>query len=108
VAEEHNHYKSTLLHCKNSTIPTARDAVYHGTGNPADSLLSDLSSGGWACTSATEFANTLRGKTSGIVGAFDDAIATVNTACTAEPDQVPEGDWRGLSWPKQWSMRNMM
>jgi hypothetical protein len=108
VADEYNSYKSTLANCKNSTIPNARDAVYHGTGNPADSLLGDLSSGGWDCASATEFANTLRGKTSGIVGAFDDAISKVTTEWSAEPDRVPEGDWRGNGWSKQWSMRNMM
>jgi hypothetical protein len=107
VAEEHNHYKSTLAGCKNAIIPNARDAVYHGSGNPADSLLGDLSSGGWACQSATDFANTVRGKTSSILGAFDDAIATVSTAYGAEPDQVPENDWRGNSWPKQWRMRGM-
>jgi hypothetical protein len=106
-AEEINIYKSTLNQVKNTTIPNARDGVYHGTGNPADALLTDLSSGGWACPKATEFANTLRGKTGGILQAFDDAIGVVNTAYTNEPEKVPKGDYRGNAWPKQWSMRNM-
>ncbi|MFI6828095.1 hypothetical protein ACIBG5_13405 [Kribbella sp. NPDC050241] len=107
MAEEQNAYKGTLNNCKTSVIPNARDAIYHGSGNPADSLLSDLSSGGWACTSATEFSNTLRGKTGTILGAFDDAVSVVNAAWSKEPDEVPENDWRGNAWPKQWSMRNM-
>ena len=105
--EEFNQFKSTLATAKNTTIPNARDAVYHGTGNPADGLLGDLSSGGWACTSATEFSNTLRGKTGDITSAFDEAISVVNTRWSSEPDQVPKGDYRGLAWAKQWSMRNI-
>jgi hypothetical protein len=105
--EEFNQFKNTLATAKNTTIPNARDAVYHGSGNPADSLLGDLSSGGWACTSATEFSNTVRGKTGEIIGAFDDAIGVVNTRWASEPEKVPKGDYRGNAWAKQWSMRNI-
>ena len=100
--EEYNNFKGTLANSKNSTIPIARDAVYDGTGNPADSLLQDLANGGWACASATDFSITVRNKTKDIRAAFDDAIAVVNTRWTAEPEKVPAGDYRGLAWARLW------
>lgn len=104
AAAEQNAYKDVLATAMNTKIPGQRDAVYHGPGNPVDAVIADLTSGGWVCTAATTTSQALRSEASGVLGAFDDAIADVRGVWSREPDEVPAGDHRGLTFARNWRL----
>lgn len=101
--EEPNLFKGTLGSAK-TTIANARDAVYDGQGSPVDTICVQLTAG-WQCTAGEDYVTDLKGATTGILAAFDDAEADVAARIASEPAKVPENDWRGLAWPRQWHIR---
>ncbi len=106
--EEPNLYLRTLQDCRDDLIPSARDAVYSGQGDPGSSIASAISGGGWECDKATEWVTELTEHTRKVMPAFDDAISDVSTAMSAErgrfggKDTVPEHDPHGLAWSRTW------
>lgn len=103
---EPNMYRGTLTSAK-TTVTTCGNNVYSGYGSPLDAIANPLANGGWVCTEADTWISELKDQCTGIPEAFDDAATAIATRINSEPDRVPENDWRGYSWPKQWSMRNM-
>ena len=104
---EPNYFRNTLVSAK-STVVTCGDNVHSGYGSPLDAIANPLANGGWVCTEANEWIAEMKDQCSGIVEAFDDAATTIQSRVNSEPDRVPENDYRGLSWPKQWSMQQNM
>jgi hypothetical protein len=100
--EETNFYLITLRECRDTLIPSARDAVYSGTGDPGSSIASAINGGGWECDKATEWVSELLEHTRKVMPAFDDAISDVNAAMSREPEKVPKGDPHGLAWNRTW------
>ncbi len=105
---EPNLYLSTLRSAK-TTVIDCGEKVYSGYGSPLDAITTPLATGGWVCKEADEWIADLKGQCSGIMEAFDDAVATIQTAISDQEDEpeVPEGDWRGHRWPRQWAHRQM-
>ncbi|MFS0886687.1 hypothetical protein [Aeromicrobium sp. 179-A 4D2 NHS] len=104
---EPNNFRTTLVSAK-STVATCGDNVYSGYGSPLDKIANPLANGGWVCREADEWIAEMKDQCSGITEAFDDAITTIQSRIGSEPDRVPENDYRGHSWPKQWSMQQNM
>ena len=83
--EEPNLYLVTLQQCRDSLIPSARDAVYAG-----------------------EWVTELLEHTRNVLPAFDDAIGDVGAAISAEraahggKDTVPKDHPHGLAWSRSW------
>jgi hypothetical protein len=106
--EETNFFLLTLEDCRDSLIPNARDAVYAGQGDPGSTIASAINGGGWECTKATEWVSELLEHTRTVMPAFDDAIADVGAAISAEraahggKDTVPKDDPHGLAWNRTW------
>ena len=106
--EEPNLFLRTLQDCQQTLIPSARDAVYAGQGDPGSSIASAVNGGGWECTKATEWVSELLEHTRTVMPAFDDAIAEVGTAISAErsahggKDTVPKDHPHGLAWSRNW------
>jgi hypothetical protein len=112
--EEPNLFLRTLEDCRDSLIPGARDAVYAGQGDPGSSIASAINGGGWECTQATSWVSELLEHTRRVMPAFDDAIADVGAAMSAEKgahggkDTVPKGDPHGLAWSRSWAQTRRM
>jgi hypothetical protein len=106
--EETNFFLITLQQCRDTLIPSARDAVYAGQGDPGSSIASAINGGGWECDKATEWVSELLAHTRTVMPAFDDAIGDVGSAISAErgahggKDTVPKGDPHGLAWNRTW------
>jgi hypothetical protein len=106
--EEPNLYLVTLQQCRDSLIPSARDAVYAGQGDPGSSIAGAVNGGGWECTSAGEWVTELLEHTRTVLPAFDDAIGDVGAAISAEraahggKDTVPKDHPHGLAWSRSW------
>jgi hypothetical protein len=106
--EEPNLYLRTLQSCRDDLIPSARDAVYSGQGDPGSSIATSISGGGWECDKATEWVTELLEHTRKVMPAFDDAASDVSAAISAErgrfggKDTVPENDPHGLMWSRTW------
>jgi hypothetical protein len=106
--EETNYFLLTLQDCRNTLIPSARDAVYAGQGDPGSSIASAINGGGWECDKATEWVSELLEHTRTVMPAFDDAISDVSSAISAEraahggKDTVPKGDPHGRAWSQTW------
>lgn len=101
---EPNMFRNTLSTAK-TTVVSCGETVYAGYGSPLDAIANPLAQGGWVCTEADEWIAELKDQCQGIPEAFDDAVSTITTRIAHEPDRVPENDWRGLTWPRQWRMR---
>ena len=106
--EETNFYLITLQHCRDTLIPSARDAVYSGQGDPGSTIANAINGGGWECDKATEWVTELLEHTRKVMPAFDDAISDVSAAISAEraahggKDTVPKDDPHGLAWNRTW------
>jgi hypothetical protein len=106
--EETNFFLITLQGCRDDLIPSARDNVYDGQGDPGSSIASAISGGGWECDQATTWVSELLEHTRVVMPAFDDAIGDVGAAISAEraahggKDTVPENDPHGLAWNRTW------
>ena len=105
---EPNYFKSTLVGCRDTTIPNCRDHVHEGHGSPLDAVATPIGDGGWECTEADTWLSEFRNRCSDLLGPFDDAISEVSARIGTEPDTVPEGDWRGLSWSRSWAQQRRM
>lgn len=103
---EPNLFRNTLESAK-TTVSTCGDDVHSGYGSPLDAIANPLANGGWVCTEADTWIAELKDQCAGITDAFDDAIATINARINSEPDEVPEGDYRGNAWPRNWRMQRM-
>ncbi|MCD9154982.1 hypothetical protein [Aeromicrobium duanguangcaii] len=103
---EPNLFRSTLQSAK-TTVATCGDNVHSGYGSPLDAIANPLANGGWVCKEADTWITELKDQCAGINEAFDDAVSTISARIGTEPDKVPENDWRGTNWPRQWRMRNM-
>lgn len=104
--DEDNYYRNTLVTAK-TRVNTCGDNVHSGYGSPLDAIANPLSTGGWVCTEADNWIAEMKDQCSGILEAFDDAATTLQTRINSEPDRVPEGDWRGVAWPRQWAQSQM-
>ncbi len=106
--KEPNLYLRTLQDCRDNLIPTARDDVYAGQGNPGSSIAAAISNGGWECDKATDWVGELLEHTRKVMPAFDNAIGDVSAAMATErgrfdgDDTVPEHDPHGLAWGRTW------
>lgn len=103
---EPNLYRETLQTAK-VTVVGCGDKVHSGYGSPLDAIANPLATGGWVCREADEWIAELRGQCSGIPEAFDDAATTIQSRINSEPRRVPENDWRGYSWPRQWAAQQI-
>ncbi len=107
--DEPNLYKGTLERCRDALIPDCRDTVHEGAGSPADPIAKPVGDGGWECREATAWLTELTEHCNGVTDAFDDAIEVVRRELGREdgglPERVPANDWRGLNWPRSWSMQ---
>lgn len=103
---EPNLFRTTLQSAK-STVTTCGNNVHSGYGSPLDAIANPLANGGWVCTEADSWIAELKDQCTGIPEAFDDAVSTIQARIGSEPDKVPENDWRGNNWPRQWRMQSM-
>jgi len=101
---EPNLFRNTLTSAK-TTVTNCGERVYSGYGSPLDAIADPIATGGWVCDQADEWVAELREQCQGIPEAFDDAVTTIRSRINAEPDRVPENDWRGNNWPRHWAMR---
>lgn len=99
---EPNLYRNTLADCKNTLIPDCKDRISTSPGNPAQGIATSIQNGGWECPEADTWVTELLEHSKGIMGAFDDAQSHVQAKWNSEPDRVPEHDWRGYNWPRNW------
>lgn len=106
--DEPNLYKGTLERCRDTLIPDCRDTVHEGAGSPANAIATPVGDGGWECSEATSWLTELTEHCTGIVDAFNDAIDAVRSETGSQPERVPANDWRGLNWPRTWSMEQRM
>jgi len=106
---EPNLYLGTLRQSK-TTVTTCGQNVHSGAGSPLDKIANPLANGGWVCKEADEWIAEMKDQCAGINEAFEDAVATIQGRINIEDNEpeVPENDWRGYSWPKQWSMQRNM
>lgn len=104
--KERNQFRDTLIDSK-GTVRTCGDTVYGGLGSPLDAIANPVADGGWVCTEASTWVTEMTGQCAGIVEAFDDAVSTIQQRIGVENGElkVPENDWRGDSWPRQWVVR---
>ena len=105
---EPNNFRTTLVGCRDTLLPDCRDTVHEGQGSPLDVIASPIADGGWECTEADTWVAELRERCKDLLSPFDDAISEVRTRISSEPDEVPEGDWRGLSWNRTWANQRRM
>lgn len=109
--EEPNLFLGTLKSCRDTLIPSAKDAVYGGQGDPGSPIASAIQGGGWECTQADNWVAELTAHTKGVMGAFDAAQADVSAAITSErnahggKDTVPEHHPHGLAWSRSWHIQ---
>lgn len=106
-AKEPNNYRHTLTSSRATVVSCAQN-VSDGSGSPLDAIAGPLASGGWECTEADNWIADLRGNCAGIRAAFDEAVIAIDGVIKAEPDEVPEKDWRGLAWNRTWSQRRRL
>lgn len=104
---EPNNFRTTLVTAKTS-VSTCGDNVHTGYGSPLDKIANPLAGGGWVCDEADEWITEMRSQCAGIPEAFDEAVSTIQSRINSEPDRVPENDYRGVAWPRQWSMQQNM
>lgn len=103
---EPNLFRSTLETAK-TTVVNCGDNVHSGYGSPLDKIANPLANGGWVCKEADDWITEMKDQCAGITEAFDEAASTIQTRINAEPDRVPENDYRGNNWPRQWRMQRM-
>lgn len=95
--KEPNAFKAALGRAKDA-VKTHRDGL-SATDTLGGGIVTQIAShGGWECTEATSWVTDFRGKASPILGEFDTAYSELNTEWASEPDEVPEGDWRGNAY----------
>jgi hypothetical protein len=103
---EPNLFRGTLESAK-TTVANCGTTVHSGFGSPLDAIASPLANGGWVCTEADTWVAEMKEQCAGITEAFDDALSTIQTRIGTEPDKVPENDYRGNAWPRQWRMQRL-
>jgi hypothetical protein len=110
-AEETNYYLLTLRRCRDTLIPNAAHAVYAGQGDPGSGIASSINGGGWDCDEGTKWTADLLEHTKRVLPAFDDAVADVSAAISAEQsahggkDTVPKDHPHGIAWNRTWSIQ---
>lgn len=101
---ERNEFRDTLIGSK-GVVEGCGDAVHSGLGSPLDAIATPIASGGWVCTEADAWTDEMTDQCAGIPEAFDDAAQAITQRISSEPHRVPENDWRGKIWPRNWSYR---
>ncbi|GAA3546299.1 hypothetical protein AFL01nite_24800 [Aeromicrobium flavum] len=97
----------TTLESAKTTVTSCGTNVYDGYGSPLDAIANPLANGGWVCTEADTWIAEMKEQCAGITEAFDTAVSTISNRIGNEPEKVPENDWRGNNWPRQWRMQQM-
>lgn len=95
--KETNFYKHSLAEAK-IAIQSEIDG-FSGIGGPEATITRHVATnGGWECDEADTWAQDVSSECTGIVTVFQSAKDDVDGAWSSQPTQVPEGDWRGLSY----------
>lgn len=88
-----NKYKAALASAK-STIDDERTTLAGDNGIGHSIKTKIATHEGWVCDEADTWVTEFTGKCTPVATDFDNAWSEVHAAWQAEPDEVPEDDWR--------------
>lgn len=95
--EETNFYKHALADAKLAI--SAEVEAFSGVGGPGGAITDHVATnGGWECAEANTWVHDVRTRCASLVTAFQSALDDVEAEWSAQPEKVPEGNWRGLSY----------
>lgn len=97
TAKEPNNFKRALSDAV-GVVEEARTSLT-ANGSLGENVKTKVATHeGWVCDAADDWIAELTAKCSPVMGEFDTAWTELDSAWRSEPDEVDEGDWRGVSY----------
>ncbi len=98
MAEKETNNFKRALHEAMGVVEEARTSLT-ANGSLGDDVKTKVSTHqGWVCDAADDWIADLTAKCSPIMGEFDTAWSELASVWRNQPDEVDEGDWRGIAY----------